>query len=516
MEGKGREGQIAQGTLGKKGAALSFISAFFLALFVFTIAGIMPGGKAVSWNTDTMDQMAAFYAMLARHLKSGGSLFYSWNTSIGQNTALLYALCSYSPVLLLYMLIPDIYAATMISMIVKIALSSMFFYIFLEYGLCWKGKWNVFFSLCYAFCGFMLEYLMAFNLSDALYFLPLIMYAIMRSIRTERFLFLSLVYALSFINELYMAFLTGLFSAAALLVILYLKDGKEFIKKNLKYLIKYFFCVLAAVLMSMCLLFPAIMCYFSYNGFNSLMNVEHIGITDLLYSFFFGRPTSLRTNIPFLYCGSPVILLLPFYFIDSSISKRERIVSIASVLLMAVSLYLDPLYLFLHVFNRPDGFTVRYAFVFVFVMVILAAREVYKGNESVKKMGKARVAVYFLIMLSVALSLILLHDNIGEEADGKGVFFALIGNLVLLPLWGGVAFAALYGRNKKISVTLAYTLLLAELGVQFYFNACEYGLLPASQINEKKAQMDSFAAGLNDAGDPGEQVYRAYAAAYPG
>ena len=116
---------------GRVGIFISFVTAFLLALTVFAIAGILPGGNAVSWNTDTMDQMAAFYAMLARHIKNGESIFYSWETSMGQNTALIYALCSYSPVLLIYLFVSDIYTATILALLIKIALCSMFFYVFL-------------------------------------------------------------------------------------------------------------------------------------------------------------------------------------------------------------------------------------------------------------------------------------------------------------------------------------------------------------------------------------------------
>ena len=503
-------------TGGRTGILISFAAAFFLALIVFAVAGILPGGDAVSWNTDTMDQMAAFYAMLARNIKNGGSIFYSWETSMGQNTALIYALCSYSPVLLIYLLISDIYTATVLALLVKIALCSMCFYIFLEYGLCNKGKWNLFFSLCYAFSGFMLEYMMATNLTDSLYILPLIMYAILRSQKTHKYLLLTVIYAFSFISELYMSFLTGLFSAAAMLAVLFLKDGKDFIRKNISYLVHYTISVITAVMLSMCLLFPAIAGYFSYNGFNSILDVDHISILDLLYSPLFGRPTSLKTNIPYIYCGTAVIMLIPLYFANKRISRRERILSGAALTMAAATLYIDPVYLFLHAFNRPDGFTVRYAFCFVFIFIVLAARALQHGEETTGKAKALRCFGYTFVFLVITISLILLHDNIGETADGKGVGFALIGNLILIPLWGAGAYLYFVEKTKKAAVVFLYLLLFGELGMQAVFNVREQGLLWSEEIKQKRAQTDSFIAFMNADKEHNDTPYRAYLAAYPG
>ncbi len=503
-------------TGGRAGILISFAAAFILALIVFAVAGILPGEDAVSWNTDTMDQTAAFYAMLARNIKNGGSIFYSWETSMGQNTALIYALCSYSPVLLIYLLVSDIYTATILALLVKIGLCSMCFYVFMEYGLCIRNNWNIFFSMCYAFSGFMLEYMMATNLTDALYILPLIMYAILRSIKSRKYLLLTLIYAVSFISELYMSFLAGMFSAAAMLAILFLKDGKEFIRKNISYLVHYTISVITAIMLSMCLLFPAIAGYFSYNGFNGVLGVDHISFFDLLYSPLFGRPTSLMTNIPYIYCGTAVIMLIPLYFANKRISRRERILAGAALVLAAATLYIDPVYLFLHAFNRPDGFTVRYAFCFVFVFVVLAARALMNGEETIGKIDGLRYCGYTFAFLVIAISLILLHDNIGEAADGKGVSFALIGNLIFIPLWGVGAYLYFMEKRRKAAFVFLYFLLFAELGTQAVFNVREQGLLWSEEIKEKRDQADSFIEYMNADKEHNDTPYRAYLAAYPG
>ena len=102
--------QQSEGILAKKFGKinLSFWSAFLLCLAVFYFTGILPGGSSIAWNTDTIEQTASFGAMVARHIKQGSDLFYTWETSLGQNTALI-NVGVYGPTLLIYMLIPDIY-----------------------------------------------------------------------------------------------------------------------------------------------------------------------------------------------------------------------------------------------------------------------------------------------------------------------------------------------------------------------------------------------------------------------
>ena len=152
---------------------------FLLSALIITVAcyfaGILPGGAYRAVYTDTMDQMASMSALLAGQIREGGSIFYSMDTSMGQNTALLYAFCAYSPFTLLYLVIPDIYAATMVGVILRIALSAMCFHLFLQYGMRYNHKAVIFFSLCYGLCGFQYEYMMSSNLMDALYLLPIVM-----------------------------------------------------------------------------------------------------------------------------------------------------------------------------------------------------------------------------------------------------------------------------------------------------------------------------------------------------
>ena len=515
MEGKRRNEQMTRALEGKWGIALSFIFAVFLALTAFALCGLL-GGGAVAWNTDTMDQMASISALLADKIRNGKNIFYSWDTSLGQNTALLFAFCAYSPMTLLYIIIPDVYTATMVGIVLRIGLTAALFHMFILCGMEWKSKWTCLFSLCYAFCGFQLEYMLSSNLMDGLYLLPLVMTFLMIFIKKGRFTGLVIAYALSFIIQFYCGFLIGLFSAVSLLVILYLRDGKRFISANVKLIVSYFLSVVCAVLMSMCVLLPALAFFRDSLGYDTVMVHEKIHLFEVFYSMCHARPTSLKTDIPFLYCGLPVLILLPLYFMTPKAGKKERIIMGAALAGLFVSLYADPVYFFLHAFNRPDGFTVRYAFLYVFLMLVISARCLISCRIEIKKENRSRFILLIVIVLLTALSVILFHDNMGEYADGKGVGIALLSNLILIPLWGAVFYMIFAAANDKNATLLAYALIFIELGGQAYLNVKEQGLLEGAWIRKMESQMELFKARCDEARRSDKEVYRAFAAAYPG
>ncbi|MBO6299238.1 MAG: YfhO family protein [Lachnospiraceae bacterium] len=495
-----------------------YIYTFLLAALIISLgmylSGILPGGRYTAVNTDTMDQMASLSAMLARQLQNGDNPFYSWETSMGQNTALLYAFCAYSPMTLLYVLFSDIYFATMLGIILKIALAAMFFHIFLEKGLGWKGQWNTFFALCYGLCGFQMEYMLSTNLLDGLYLLPMVMWALIRGIKKERFSALAVAYAITFVVQFYCGFLIGMCSVIGMFLFFCLRDGKKFLWINRKLLVRYAVCVVSAICLSMCMLFPAICFFRASTGFNSVLIRGIISPFDLLYSMYFGRPTSLVTDIPFLYCGLPVVLLLPLYFCNTKIQKAERIIMGISVMSIALTLYLDPLYFFLHAFNRPDGFTVRYAFCYVFLLVLLTARAVYQDSFKVLWQKKGIGLTYATIQLIIAALIIIWHDRFGEFADGKGVKFGLIGSSILILLWCLIGYLLKkFGNDRKI-VCAAYVLVCIELSAQSYFNGCEQGRVPSENAVAWEEQMDAFLDLMHADAAP-DRFFRAHAGNAP-
>ncbi|MCR5251222.1 MAG: YfhO family protein [Lachnospiraceae bacterium] len=494
----------------KRRDAWELIVTFFLAAGIvsaaFFLAGIMPGGAFRAMDTDSYDQMTSMQMMLARRIREGGPLFYSMDTSLGQNTALLYAFCAYSPTTLLFLLIPDAYAAMIAGMILRLALAALCFHLFLRFGLGWERRENILFALCYGLCGFSAEYLLSVNLLDGLYLLPLVMWALFYAVRTKRVAALVPAYAAAFMIQFYSGYLIGLFSAASLLAILFLRDGSGFLRKNIRFLLRWLYAVVCAVLISMVFLAPAIAFFLSGTGISSVALHERIPFWDLLYAFLFGRALSIETEVPFLYAGIPMLLLVPLYFANKEIPKRERLLCAAAALSLPLSLYVDPLYSLLHAFNRPDGFTVRYAFLYVFFFLLLAARALYKGaGESATK---GRTVLYFGIQLALYELVIVMHGFLSGSEGRKDFVFALAGSAVFYLCWMIVLLCK--AKSGDFFRAAAFVLVISELGAQFLINSREQGLVDAKQALVWEEESRELLSQTQQYGNGDGLLYRAF------
>ena len=87
------------------------VAGIFAAIGVFLsylYAEVWPWESRVILRNDTMGGVGQGMKMLADHIVRGQNLYYSWETSMGQNTSLIYAAGAYNPFIFFYMIIPDI------------------------------------------------------------------------------------------------------------------------------------------------------------------------------------------------------------------------------------------------------------------------------------------------------------------------------------------------------------------------------------------------------------------------
>ena len=103
---------------------------------------------------------------------------------------------------------------------------------------------------------------------------------------------------------------------------------------------------------------------------------QNISVFDIFSSFMLGHGYSLYKPFPYLYCGLIALCSLPFYLFNKELPKAERI-SVAGVLaFLILAIKWEPLYMALHMFNEPDGYTVRFGYVISFILVSAAVRQV--------------------------------------------------------------------------------------------------------------------------------------------
>ncbi len=102
---------------------------------------------------------------------------------------------------------------------------------------------------------------------------------------------------------------------------------------------------------------------------------------------------------PFVFCGTAALIFAAAYFFQKSVPARERLANGALLGALAASMVLSPLDKVWHLFQRPNWFPFRYAFLFSFVLAYLAVQTAPRlaGRRPALRRGVAVV----LICLSV-------------------------------------------------------------------------------------------------------------------
>lgn len=468
------------------------LAAFILTALTVTLAmsyaQVLSNGKNTVMTGDLFLQLVPCQKMAVNHLLNGEKWTYSWNLFMGQNTTLLYAFDAMSPFTLLFLLIPDIVLATEIIIILKVSMSAFCFCLFLQRGMKEEGVRILFFSICYAMCAYQFQFFRVYSMMDIIYLLPLVMLALLHFIRTKKAFPLIIVYALSFVVHFYNGFLIGIFSGLAFLGILIYQNGITFLKKTWPLIVKYAVSVLSAILLSLMILLPAI--YFvvmNASGNDGNFINPKVLPTDCLYAMFLGRGDTFDVDIPYLYCGLPVLLLVPFYFINKKIKLKERLVSLSILFVFLLTLFILPVYQFLHLFNRPDGYTVRYVSLWVFVLVILACRQSkYLSDISIRKV----IAMIGFCIVAYYVSNLLNHTIFDEPTTQMTLPLFLI-NTVFLVAWGGIVWSWKKGKDRFSILFVAMFCIMLECGSNAYLMLKSVEFIPEADIDSVDEQLET-------------------------
>ena len=354
-------------------------------MIVFGMMDVLPWQDKLIFSGDAFEQVVPFTRLFFRKMFSGGDFFYADEYVQGGNTSLAYSFYCSSFFNIPYLFIKETEMAFFLMYLLRLFAAASFFSLFGKKTLKADGIWNVFFSASYALCAFYFANINMPSLLEGHAYLPLILMLIDRMLKTGRKTLLTVVFAALFISQFYCGYVVSIAAVGFFICELIIRK-KE--KNGIEWAAAFGNLAISGVtaaLISGILLIPA--------GYYALfMNVtDHA--SDLypkfmpvavFYPFLPGRILEYNTVIPFLFCGTASLFSCVLYFLDNSFRKTERAVTAVCLAILFVSIYIPGLYYALHLFNIPDGYTIRFAFVIVFVVCAAALREVSAGKIVVK------------------------------------------------------------------------------------------------------------------------------------
>lgn len=490
-----------------KDSLITFGLAVLTMTVILALTEILPGQEKVIFPADLYYQYAAFGRLMVEKLREGSNFFYSWNVGMGSNMALLFAFTSMSPFNIFYFLIDDIEIATLVIVALKPALAAAFFCAYGRYNLRQESKLVIAISIGYGLGSFYFAVMMMNSIAEGIYFLPLVLIFVKQFLDTGKRAGLALIYALSFLSFFYGGFIVGLSSFGYLCLCVFVHrqyTGRE--RRGI--LIRYVICVISAVLLSACVLLPAAYYAVALNSeAGEGANAAFISTPfwDILPCFLPGREYILDTPFPYLYCGLLTLILMFLYLNDREVDKRERICVAAAVLILVCCMIVKPVYMILHMFNAPNGYTIRFAYVLSFVAASAAVRQL-------PYLYKIRFRPV-VIFLALALALYLAASSL-DRVFGTGMWFdvsfkviGLIAALMLLWIW--LIYRYQQEPNGKGLIFFAALLMMIETAANGYYLMSGVGYY-GREFYEAKDQIAEDAIAQIKTGD--DDIYRI---AYP-
>ena len=431
---------------------ISFFLALALYVFTAVICNKYPTGQYSFILSDLKAQYAPFLALNRSRILSlagGGSehlisnLTYSFQLGLGKNFMGTFGYYMASPLNLIYLLFDpsQVDFVVILLVILKLSLGSAFMTLFLGTRAAdAKTKWPILLGAVYAFSLYAQAFAFQIMWLDGYMLLPLLLYFTERFISRRRYAGIVITLLVLFVSNYYIAYMVGIFSFLYLIVRMI--ELKTKVREAVGTIVRF---VLTAGFTGMCtavLILPV--------GIDTIVNSEKkAGNSNpdlIMYSpltfikmFLIGEPKEfgdvLPANYPFLFMSLMVTITVLIYVTSKIYNGREKtihIICLIGAILSTGFYYFDKAW---QVFDDPNWFAHRHAFVFLPVFLVVTLKALERMSEVPFK-DIVRVAVI------VSSGLVIVYA-IGAFKDEDKIF---IYNLIFILVYSFMA--AGYGVKK--------------------------------------------------------------------
>lgn len=465
--------------LTKKYMLFAFFAPIMIMILTFLFTGML-FGKTSYLALDMNAQYVYFFEQLRDVLTGKESFFYTLERSLGGEFFGYYTYYLASPLSFIVVLFPDtmIVEAIGVMMVLKSALASLAFCIFLYNTRPVNSIGFGMFSVIYAFCAYATAYQTNIMWMDALIWLPLIALGIRALIREGKFKLFVISLSVAIWSNYYIGYMLCIF--AALYFVFFLASHSK-AERNpngvklhvLKSGIRFFLYTCLVLAMAAGVLLTAVysLGFGKSDGFDpsKLTFTVNIDFIDVIAKMFIGTFDTFRPEgKPHIYTGTLTLLLLPLFFISKKIKLREKIGYSALVTFFIASFTISALNLFWHGFSEPVWLNYRYSFIFSFIILIMAYRAYERINEvGFKYFAVASGALMFILFIAQKTSDLTRYD--GDTANRYNIWGAVWLTALLL---GAYLIIFWFLKNKKSKTRFISTVLCVFVCAEALLGAC--------------------------------------------
>lgn len=434
---------------------LAFAIPVLILFIAYQSIDVFPTGDRHILTIDLFHQYAPFLAELRRKILDFENLFFSWSGGLGINFYALFAYYLASPLNLLLVLFKEtqLSEAVLFLSLIKIGFAGFNSYLYLHKARRHRATTALIFSLGYALSSYIMAYSWNIMWLDVIMLLPLLAYASWLLAKEGRFAPYVLVLFWTLVSNYYVAFFAAIFIALYYVVQVIELHPFSAWRTMLKRLLGFAGASLLGGLMSAIVLWPTYLSLkltsASGDSFPAQLRSAHSGL-DYMTQMLFGVNPQIRSGLPNLYGGLLILLLLPIYFVARKIPLRQKLANIALLGFLLLSFNLNYLDFMWHGFHYPNQLPYRYAFVVIFLMMVMAAEAFRAFHGAPKSLPLKAWGIIFFVLLIVR--------KIDREAINNRSFF-----LSLVILGAYVLFLVFLWRRSKRRLIGTYLLLLTVI-----------------------------------------------------
>ncbi len=456
---------------------LTFIVTFLMGIIIFSIQGRLIGGYLTFVHCDMKNQMIAYITMFLRQLFVDHNLIYSFDFALGGSTIPQYAFYAcFNPLNLILLLPVNINVSSFLLVMTKLSLGA--------YAFCLLCKKNtekvdcitVLLSVSYALCGFNLAYYHVIIWLDGVYLLPVTVMMIIKLLKEKRESSLILIYALLFIVNFYTGYIVGIYTFIFFVLYLVLIDDNAKTDK-IKVFCRYIMYVFLAVLISMVVLLPTAVSLVQNSPEDALgFDETIINIFDMLKQFYIGQAYDEVGYYPYLYCGLIPCVVCPLLYTIKEIKRNIKLFFALITVVLILFAVTEPGYMFIHAFNNPDGFGHRYAYLFVFTLLLMFS--ICRSYLNDIKSG------YYILMCVLMAVFISVYSYVQKKPEyieqPSNIMYVTLCNVIFLMAY---MFIFVYLIRKKYAKVIFSLMIICELLINGFIFRNVY-LRPLYEVKE--------------------------------
>lgn len=425
----------------EKARKRNIVSGYYLMNFAISVvvmgitlwcSGFLAQSGCSLVKGDVMYNYIPAIRALCRDILHGENIYYTWTYGLGTNTSLFNAYYSFSPFNVLYFLFydADVNIITAMSIILRTGLTAFCFSYFVDRTYLIRGIWGTLFSVFYSLCSFQV----AFNVHniiwlDAMYVLPLVCCMIKQLLDRGEWIWIAFWYSYIFVSNFYMGYMVGIAGTVFLVLCIYINKTEA--KRTATLFGKYFVAVFLGAGVSAVVWLPAL--FFIVENANvgvGTFSAISANLLDVFNQLFWGEVSDFSAIYPYIFCGTPVLFLVPSFFLNRENGLRERIGYGVVVAMLFLSCIWLPLYALWHGFEDPDLYAYRFSYIISFFLCIIGVK------ETKQKCGKKGTVIAILAVESVIYlgEMFWQRKKIDAGLASNTLSFLMI-NVILLTCW---------------------------------------------------------------------------------